>query len=621
MYSVLNYANSVKFNSNHIFVFSAPFSHPHACMNRAKTKAWTEEQEEELRRLFMLNQESPQTDQDVIDWLCESLTEAARTRREVIKKLKEIGLIFKAPTKRSNAAALNKNLFIREEDEKLRELFDEHRLEADCLKRIMEVFDKKRSKKAVAKRMVQLGLIADESEILPSKKQKKPKRFEHEQHERRSENETSSDGSSSDESENEASSSKRRQEVSRKLGASFQIKQKEALSLRNELEETFREGIDWIIESLTEAADDFEQVSDELDDAIPIVPLVDSQKEALENPQFQRLLTSLNLIEPSGNDNYWKIPANMIPEELQRRAKILSGESVAEVDDNIINNQSDDEDDNDDDLFSRLRAQRQHLIYNQSDNEDAGKLESMRKKKAAPAKKKKKISKPNQKLIKSLKVDVDREALKWLVASLNDRTMTNDDDDDDKLSLVPELDSHRAALHDGNFKKLLTALQFEESAEAWQIPAAMSSEEMKLRAELLQLSDVDNEESSSDEEQMIIKRKKKKTTEQVDPESEDFGINTQALKQRLADLSASSDDENEDGALMANQSRTMKASNKRKIMDSSDEEEDNNSQQRRKSIRRDGSATLSPDENEMNAPNNPQKPQRQRRIIDSSDDE
>lgn len=556
----------------------------------------------------MQNQESPQTDQDVIDWLCENLTDVSRTRRGVIKKLKEIGLIFKAPTKKSSAAALNKNLFIREEDEKLREIFDEHRLEADCFKRIMEVFDKKRSKKAVAKRMVQLGLIADESEILPSKT-KKNKRFEHEQHERRSENETSSDDDG-DDSDDETNPSERRFGVSRKLEASFQIKQKEAMSLRNEVEEKFREGIDWIIESLKEAAEDFEQVSDDIDDAIPIVPLSESQKEALDNPQFQKLLTSLNLIEPGGSDNYWKIPANMIPDELVQRAKILAGENV-KVDDNIINNESDDEDDAD--LFSRLRAQRENLMYNKSDNEDDGKLESMRKK--APAKKAKKIGKPNQKLIKSLKLVVDREALEWLASSLTDR-MENVTNGDDKLSLSPQLQSHRDALQDANFKKLLTSLQLEHSGETWKFPESMSSEEMKLRVEMLQLSDDDVGAESSDEE-MIIKRKKKKKP--AEPESEDFGINTQALKQRLADLSASSDDD--EAALTENRSR-IKATNKRKIMDSSEEEEDINTseQHKRKSIRRDGSST--PDENEMNAPNNTSKQHKpQRRIIESSDDD
>lgn len=122
--------------------------------------------------MFMENQVSPASDQDVIDWLVDNLIERSRTRRGVIKKLKELGLIFKAPTKRSNAVAQNKNLFIEEEDEKLRELYEQYRADDNCLKEIMEVFDKKRTKKAVVKRMVQLGLIAEESEVMPVRKKK-----------------------------------------------------------------------------------------------------------------------------------------------------------------------------------------------------------------------------------------------------------------------------------------------------------------------------------------------------------------------------------------------------------------------------------------------------------------
>lgn len=138
--------------------------------NRGKNKAWSEEDEEELRQLFMKNQESPESDQDVIDWIVENLKDRSRTRRGVIKKLKELGLIFKAPTKKSNKEAQSKNLFMPEEDKKLEELYDEHRFDKHCLAKIMEVFKGKRSKKAIVNRMIQLHIIAEESDILPAKK-------------------------------------------------------------------------------------------------------------------------------------------------------------------------------------------------------------------------------------------------------------------------------------------------------------------------------------------------------------------------------------------------------------------------------------------------------------------
>lgn len=67
---------------------------------------------------------------DVIDWILDNLADKTRTRRGILKKLKEMGLLFKAPTKRSTKSALGgKNLWQPEEDEELRSLYDQHRTE------------------------------------------------------------------------------------------------------------------------------------------------------------------------------------------------------------------------------------------------------------------------------------------------------------------------------------------------------------------------------------------------------------------------------------------------------------------------------------------------------------
>lgn len=66
---------------------------------------------------------------DVIDWILDNLIDKNRTRRAVIKKMKEMGLIFKAPTRKSVASAVSKHLWRHEEDAQLKELYNEHRLE------------------------------------------------------------------------------------------------------------------------------------------------------------------------------------------------------------------------------------------------------------------------------------------------------------------------------------------------------------------------------------------------------------------------------------------------------------------------------------------------------------
>lgn len=65
---------------------------------------------------------------DVIDWILENLIDQTRTRRSVIKKLKELGLIFHAPTKRSNKERAREKApkeFSEEEDQMLRDLWDQ----------------------------------------------------------------------------------------------------------------------------------------------------------------------------------------------------------------------------------------------------------------------------------------------------------------------------------------------------------------------------------------------------------------------------------------------------------------------------------------------------------------
>lgn len=280
-----------------------------------KKGTWTEQEDEELRRLFMENQENPQTDQDVIDWILDNLIDKTRTRRGVIKKLKELGLIFKAPTKKSTAAAAQKNLFKPEEDQQLRELYDQFRSNPYALRRIMKTLTVKRRKSKVIQRMIYLGLIADESEILPAKKPRKNKagapiegHFEGEDGgELESESESESEGSDEENTATPFNASNFNQ-AQRKPSSMKQMKRKKVKKssvdvkavaiLRNEIEGSHKEALEWIIESLNEAAEDFEEPSDDPDDGIPVVPIVDFQTDAMQNEQFRKLLMAVGIQAP-----------------------------------------------------------------------------------------------------------------------------------------------------------------------------------------------------------------------------------------------------------------------------------------------------------------------------------
>lgn len=79
------------------------------------------------KRIYITIHANLSTIADVIDWMQANLIDQTRTRRAIIIKLKELGLIFKAPTKRKNA--LGMNAWTQSHTHELRELYDRHRLD------------------------------------------------------------------------------------------------------------------------------------------------------------------------------------------------------------------------------------------------------------------------------------------------------------------------------------------------------------------------------------------------------------------------------------------------------------------------------------------------------------
>ncbi|XP_039970840.1 protein timeless homolog [Bactrocera tryoni] len=312
---------------------------------------WTEEQEDQLRMLFEENQRNPETDKDVIDWILEHLNEKTRTRRMVLKKMKEMGLVFKAPTKRTTASAANKKLWSTEEDEELQSLYDEHRLEDDCLQRIINEFVDRRTKRQIIQRLLQLHIIADKSEIMPKKKPKRKSK-------KASANSEGSDneGEYMDEPQfgellspsgpkaSKTSKKKKKDKLKKnknKLAATAKpakpVKRKivrtpldvgTVKALIAQVADKYQEAIDWLKECLDDAAEDTEEPGEE-DDGVPLVPLQEIAREAMENTDFQKIIVALGIQPPLlGTESYWRIPVYLNSADLKFRAKIVAGEEI-----------------------------------------------------------------------------------------------------------------------------------------------------------------------------------------------------------------------------------------------------------------------------------------------------
>ncbi|XP_055851009.1 protein timeless homolog [Episyrphus balteatus] len=474
---------------------------------------WTEEQESELRFLFEENQNNPQTDQDVIDWILENLIDKTRTRRGVLKKLREMGLQFKAPTKKSTAAMANKDLWQREEDDELKGLFDEHRLDEDCLQKIMDVFGERRSKNHIIKRMIQLHLIADKSEILPAKTTKKKK--------------SKSNVEGEEEGHRSKTSSKSKKSPQKQPNRTIirtPLDVGTIRSLMENVDSNFADALEWLKESFADAAEDSETPSEE-DDGVPLLPLLEIQKEAMEDDNFKKLLLALGAQPPlESMENYWRIPTYLNASDLKLRERILGCE---EIDENELNlgdeEEEDDENDNEQDnegggesgeeseedyldtFMSKKREQMNSLIYNKSDNEDEQR---------APLTPKKKTSSKRSK-------DKNTSSKKDQAENLFDMVKSNEENDDKS--------DDEGNFNSENYRKRLAELASSDSesdneANATVIENTNTSNRSRIRHNRID-SDSEEETAQNKNESSGGRKRPRSSDEENDPNNESTSKN------------------------------------------------------------------------------------------------
>ncbi|KNC23795.1 hypothetical protein FF38_01292 [Lucilia cuprina] len=520
---------------------------------------WTEEQESELRFLFEENQRNPETDKDVIDWILENIGDKTRTRRGVLKKLKEMGLKFKAPTKKSTADAHNKNLWRSEEDEELRSLYDQYRTEDDCLQRILDEFAERRNKQAIIKRMLQLHIIADKSEILPQKprKRKSKKQMENGEEEGREHDEyefmeePTFDGTDRPSTSRQSKPKKPVKAKARKI-VRTPLDVGTVRALLGQIDaEKYQEAIDWLKECLDDAADDTDEPAEE-DDGVPLVPLQELQKEAMEDGDFKKVLVALGIQPPVfGMESYWRIPTYLNSADLKLRAKIVAGEEVdidvedVEDEDNGTDNESAEEnvnnrdgDESEEDYLEALgmakerkkldnlenymdqqREKMKHLMFSKSDEETEERVPLKEKKKSkskkeTKAKKKKQDSDSEEdtEMVDKIKKKLDKKKRNY------DLSSEEDDGEDtfkkpkekevvkpDTADLFDQLKAKRAK-NKINLKDMMA--EKDNEGEEDDIDLNFNSEDYRKR--LAELGDDDEMEDDEDNEQQTLSNRSRR---------------------------------------------------------------------------------------------------------------
>lgn len=262
----------------------------------------------------------------------------------------------------------------------------------DCLRIIVDSFDPKRTKPFIINKMINLGLIASKDEILPSKR----KRAAAGKQSRSNDSSDNDDGENNvHEKENKnqrpmknVTKSTKKKSTRKAVTAKISLNISELRSQIGRLEESLRPVLEWLEQSLNDAAEDLddEDPSDDPDDCVPLVPFTAEQRSAIESPEFQELLKGLGFQQPgSETETYWRIPQDLTAADIRLRARIVAGVEVEEdvVEENKQQtNEISDAESEDYDFESAKLNRVNTLVYNQSDDE-----EERNTKRATPTKK------------------------------------------------------------------------------------------------------------------------------------------------------------------------------------------------------------------------------------------
>lgn len=305
---------------------------------QAAKQIWREEEEEELRRLFEELDAVPageRGEKDTVDLIMENLISQTKSRRMVIKKLKEMRLIRDIKDlKRKPLKVHTSRVWTEDEEQELRMLFEENTGALDVVGRIMDNMIVRKPKHRIIEKILELGLVSDRKE-LRKKRPKKPKvqvptRHLGEQFVIANQSDDVGDSESdTEESESERDDGFADEGISIKepthLGLTALPVATPALisqALNTVIEANMQEPVEWLSKILQDVADDREEDGDF--EPVPVLAITESCTDAMEDERFQKLLKLLGLRPPqSCQEMFWRIPSLLSVAALRKRAQYL----------------------------------------------------------------------------------------------------------------------------------------------------------------------------------------------------------------------------------------------------------------------------------------------------------
>ncbi|XP_076063170.1 protein timeless homolog isoform X1 [Oratosquilla oratoria] len=301
--------------------------------------AWNEEEEDELQRLYEEFKDTcpeGKDTKDAVDMIVQNLINQNRTRRMVIKKLKDLGLVTNIKElSRKPIKVRAPKTWTEEEEGELKMLFEEYKESMDPITMIMDNMIIQRPKHRVVEKILELGLVADKKElrkkrIKKNEKTKKSKKadigFQFLMANQNSDDEgkveesvdslnSASDSSNSDGDENEIPQT---QVYVPPVSTPGLI----TAALNQVIKNGMRESVQWISGILKEIADDREEDGDF--EPIPLLAVTEESTAAMEDEAFQQLLKMIGIHPPVGHQEmFWRVPSRLTVEGLRKRVLYL----------------------------------------------------------------------------------------------------------------------------------------------------------------------------------------------------------------------------------------------------------------------------------------------------------
>ncbi|KDR17447.1 Timeless-like protein, partial [Zootermopsis nevadensis] len=279
-------------------------------------QAWGEDEEEELRRLYQeftnkAEQDGSGGGTDVVAWILQHLINDSRSHRSVSKKLRELG--YNVVTKVSLHCSFSEDdileVWADEEEEQLKELYEQFKISNDPLRCIIDRLKICRSKPQITDKLLQMGVIQDRKELRKKQVKKSITSFSVQEsaasHEPDSDNSemenenTDLDGGGANRTSSKVIHLQQRGNSKKRMKNARPNSHSSAdliCSLNEVITAGMTEAVCWVSSSLEEVAVDRE--ADGNEEPVPLVPLGE-ELAAMEQPQFLKLLTALDLVPPS----------------------------------------------------------------------------------------------------------------------------------------------------------------------------------------------------------------------------------------------------------------------------------------------------------------------------------